>query len=262
MVGKEIRLERILNRESGKTIIVPLDHGVSSGPIAGLIDLRDTVDAVANGGANGVIVHKGVVAGGHRKSGRDVGLIIHLSASTDLAVSANTKTLVCSVEEALKLGADAVSVHVNIGDDYEHLMLQDLGRVSRATSEWSIPLVAMIYARGPNVSNGYDVGVVKHAARVGAELGADLVKVPYTGSTESFAQVVEGCHVPVLIAGGPKMDSDSDILSMTAGAMEAGGAGVSIGRNIFQAKKPEAMVRAISSIVHDGRSVEEALASL
>jgi predicted phospho-2-dehydro-3-deoxyheptonate aldolase len=259
MSGKQIRLERIINRVSGRSILVPMDHGVSLGPVAGLIDVRATVDAVANGGANGVIMHKGLVSGGHRKSGRDVGLIIHMSASTDLAVLPNTKTLVCTVEEAIKLGADAVSIHVNIGDEREDVMLRDMGAVSRATVEWGIPLVAMVYARGPKVPDGYAVEVVRHAARVGAELGADLVKVPYTGSPETFREVVEGCHVPVLIAGGPKMDSDRDILAMTAGAVAAGGAGVSIGRNVFQAEDPEAIVRALTAIVHEDRPLAQAV---
>ena len=262
MLGKDVRLERIINRQTSKAILVPMDHGVSAGPIPGLIDLRETVDAVANGGANGVIMHKGMVGGGHRKHGRDVGLIIHLSASTDLSVLPNTKTLVCSVEEAIKVGADGVSIHVNIGDEQERFMLKDLGDVSRTCAAWGMPLLAMVYARGPKVKDQYSVDVVKHAARVGAELGADLVKVPYTGSVDSFCDVVAGCHVPVLIAGGPKMDSDRDILEMTRGAIQAGGAGVSIGRNVFQAKDPGAMVRAMSAIVHEGKAVDGALAFL
>lgn len=262
MIGKDIRLERIMNRQTGRAILVPMDHGVSTGPIPGLIEMRTAVDAVANGGANAVIMHKGMVGGGHRKYGHDVGLILHLSASTDLAVLPNAKTLVCSVEEAIKLGADGVSIHVNIGDEQERFMLSDLGEISRAANEWGIPLLAMVYARGPKVKDGYAVDVVKHGARVGAELGADLVKVPYTGSVDTFRHVIAGCHIPVLIAGGPKMESDRDILEMTSGAVQAGGAGVSIGRNVFQAEDPAAMVQAMSAIVHENKSVDEALALL
>lgn len=117
----------------------------------------------------------------------------------------------------------------------------------------------MVYPRGPKIKNQYDVEVVKHAARLGAELGADLVKVPYTGDPESFREVTEGCPIPVLIAGGEKMDTDEDVLSMVKGAMEGGGSGVSIGRNVFQHPHPDRMVRAIAMIVHEGASVEEAL---
>jgi len=259
MIGKKIRLERIMDRNSGKTVIIPMDHGISSGPITGLIDMKKTVAEVSDGGANAIVIHKGLVESGHRKRGRDVGLIIHLSASTSLSPDPNTKVLVCTVEEALRLGADAVSIHVNIGADDENEMLKDFGRVSKTAKEWGMPLLAMVYTRGQKIKNEYDSKVVKHAARVGAELGADIVKVPYTGSPESFREVVEGCFVPVVIAGGPQMETDRDVLVMVQGAMEAGGSGVSIGRNAFQHKKPSLIVKAICKIVHEGASVEDAL---
>ena len=122
-----------------------------------------------------------------------------------------------------------------------------------------MPLVAMMYIRGTKIKNEYDVNNVKHAARVGAELGADIVKVVYTGSVESFAEVVNGCPVPVVIAGGPKMGSDEEIFSMVAGALKAGAAGVSIGRNAFQHKTPTKMVQALSKMVHEGASIEKAI---
>ena len=118
-VGKQIRMERIVNRNTGKTVIVPMDHGISMGPISGLDDMKGIIQKVAEGGANAVVEHKGLVIEGHRRKGRDIGLIIHLSASTALSPYPNAKTLVCSVEEAIKLGADGVSIHVNIGDGGE-----------------------------------------------------------------------------------------------------------------------------------------------
>ncbi len=262
MIGKLIRMERIMNRETGRTVIVPMDHGVSVGPIDGLIDMKTMVNQVAAGGANTIVIHKGLVEGGHRSRGKDVGLIIHLSASTALSPFPNAKTLVCTVTEALKLGADAVSVHVNIGNGMEKEMLADLGQVSREAKEWGMPLLVMVYPRGERIKDEYDVGAIKHVARLGAELGADIVKVSYTGSMESFREVVLGCPVPVVIAGGPKMDSERDILEMVKGAIEAGGAGVSIGRNIFQHRDPSRMVGAISLIVHENAGVEEALGFL
>ena len=258
-IGKEIRLERIMNRETKKTIIVPMDHGVSSGPIEGIINIKDAVDKVAEGGANAVVLHKGMVRAGHRKRGRDIGLIVHLSASTDLSPRKNDKVLVCTVEEAIKHGADAVSIHVNIGAEGERDMLRDFGYVSKLCEEWQMPLLAMVYGRGPKIENQYDPKVVAHCARVGAELGADIVKVPYTGDPETFRLAVEGSPVPVVIAGGPKMKSEKEVLEMVEGAMKAGAAGLSIGRNIFQAKDPTRMVKAMSLIVHEGKSVEEAL---
>jgi class I fructose-bisphosphate aldolase len=261
-IGKEIRLERIINRDTGKTVIIPMDHGVSMGPIEGIINIRETIDKIANGGANAIIIHKGLVRHGHRRRGKDVGLIVHLSASTSLSPKPNSKVLVCSVEEAIKLGADGVSVHVNLGDINEDRMLSDFGKVSERCLEWGMPLIAMMYARGEQIEDPYDPDTVAHCARVAAELGADIVKVAYTGDTDSFRKVVEGCPIPVVIAGGPKMGNDEEILEMVEGAMRAGAAGVSIGRNAFQHEDPEKIVRAITDIVQEGKSAKEAIQHL
>ena len=262
MIGKMIRLERIIDRDSGKTVIIPMDHGVSVGPIEGLEDMRAAVSKVVGGGANAILMHKGMVLAGHRGAGRDVGLIIHLSAGTSISPDPNAKELVCSVEEAIKLGADAVSVHINLGAETDKEMLAQLGFVSEQCLEWQMPLVAMMYTRGPKIKNEFDVANVKLAARVGAELGADIVKVPYTGSIESFTEVVQGCPVPVVIAGGEKMESDEDIFKMVDEALKAGAKGLSIGRNAFQHKSPEKIVSALCKMVHSGASVEKAIEML
>lgn len=258
-IGKMIRFERIFNRGSGKTIIVPMDHGISVGPIDGVIDMKTSIQHVAVGGANAIVEHKGLVEEGLRGKGPDIGLIIHLSASTSLSPYPNAKTLVCTVEEAIKLGADAVSVHVNLGDNDEKDMLNDFGMISRECKTWGMPLLAMIYARGEKIKDGFHKDVVKHSARVGFEMGADIVKVPYTGSPETFKEVTDGCGVPVVIAGGEKMDSDRDILDMVKGSIEAGGSGVSIGRNVFQHRNPQKMVEAMAAIIHRGQGLDEAL---
>lgn len=259
MIGKAIRLERIVDRNSGRTVIVPMDHGVTLGPISGLENMPRTLDRIVNGGANAFVLHKGIVAAGHRRSGKDVGLIVHLSASTSLGPDPNAKVAVTDVEEAIRLGADAVSVHVNLGAPTEMEMLRDLGATAKKCGGWGMPLLAMMYTRGENIRNQFDVKYVKHAARVGAELGADVVKVVYTGSVASFRQVVRGCPVPVVIAGGEKMESDRELLQMVADAMKAGAAGVSIGRNVFQHKNQMKMVAAIGAIVHQNKGVKAAL---
>jgi class I fructose-bisphosphate aldolase len=262
LIGKSIRLERIVNRDTGRTIIVPLDHGVSVGPIEGIADMREAVTNIVAGGANAVLMHKGVVRCGHRARGRDVGLIIHLSASTSLSPFPNAKTLVCTVDEAIRLGADAVSVHVNLGDETEARMFDDLGRVTEAAGSWGMPVLAMMYARGPKIQNEFDPDVVAHCARVGNELGADIVKVSYTGDPDSFSRVVAGCCVPVVIAGGPKIDSRRALLEMIADSVAAGGAGLSVGRNVFQDPDPAKLLAAITAIVHQGADVEQAMETL
>lgn len=258
MFGKNIRMERIMDRNSGNAVIVPVDHGVSIGPIAGLTDMKRTVSDVAEGGATAILMHKGIVPQGHRSGGHDVGLILHLSASTDLGVNSNSKVLVATVEEAIKLGADAVSMHVNVGAETEPQMLSDLGRISGQCMEWGMPLIVMAYPRGPSIKNSFDPDAVAHAARVAMELGADMVKCSYTGDIDSFKKVVKGTMIPVVIAGGPKMNSDMEILNMVHDSLEAGGHGVSIGRNIFQHNNVRGMMTAVSDIVMHGATVKEA----
>jgi fructose-bisphosphate aldolase/2-amino-3,7-dideoxy-D-threo-hept-6-ulosonate synthase len=162
------------------------------------------------------------------------------------------------VEESIRLGADAVSVHVNIGAKEEPDMLHDLGLVSDECTAWSIPLVAMMYPRGENIKNPHDVEVVAHAARIGGEAGADIVKAVYTGDIDSFKKVTKACPVPVVIAGGPKANTDYEILEMCESAMKAGAKGVTFGRNIFQHENPASIVRALHRVVIDGVSHEDA----
>ncbi len=259
LLGKSVRLERIFNRNTGRTIIVPMDHGVTVGPIYGLVDLPGTVNKVADGGANAVLMHKGLPRCTHRGYGKDVGLIVHLSASTSIATLPNAKSLVGTVEDALRLGADAVSVHVNLGDETERYMLEDLGKVTSRAVEWGMPVLAMMYARGPKVQNEFAPEIVGHCARVGMELGADVVKVNYTGDMDSFADVCEACCVPVVIAGGPKMDSDRALVEMVHDSVKAGGSGLSMGRNVFQHARPDLLVTALHGVVHSEWTVDQAM---
>ena len=259
MIGKKIRLERIINRHTGRTVIAPMDHGVSDGPMKGIIDIDKTVESISQGGADAILMHKGIVEQGHRGYGKDIGLIVHLSASTSLAPNPNNKVIVTSVEKAIQLGADAVSVHVNLGSETESEMLQELGEISETCSYWGIPLLAMMYPRGQKVENEHDVELVKHAARVGSELGVDIVKTNYTGDPDSFKEVVDGCPVPVLIAGGPKIETQRQLFEMVSDSISVGGAGVAFGRNIFQAEDPAKITRALVEVVHNNATPDEAL---
>jgi predicted phospho-2-dehydro-3-deoxyheptonate aldolase len=256
--GKALRIRRITDITTGRFVIVPMDHGATAGPIPGVDNLKDTIDNVAGGGATAVVLHKGNVGVGLENAGGRVGLIVHLSASTKLSPDPNEKTIVSSVEEALQLGADAVSVHINVGAETEAEMLDDLGEVSQSCREWQVPLLAMMYPRGPEIKDPFDVEVVKLVARLGVELGADIIKTNYTGSIETFREVTRGCHKPVIIAGGAKTESDREVLQMVYDSIQAGGAGVSIGRNVFQNAKVTGITKAIAKIVIDGKAVDEA----
>lgn len=236
-----------------------MDHGLTVGTIKGLENMSEMVDKIAMGGANAVLMHSGMVGAGHRQSGIDIGLIIHLSGATNLSPHPNRKVLVCSVERALKMGADGVSIHINIGAEEEPEMLQDAHKVVEASREWGVPLIAMMYPRGGKISNENDPEVVNIAVRAGAELGADIVKTNYTGDIDSFKYIVSSVHIPVIIAGGPKMDTIPELLQMVYDSIQAGSAGVAFGRNVFQADDPIKLVKAIAKIVHDNYTVEEVL---
>ncbi|WP_292462062.1 2-amino-3,7-dideoxy-D-threo-hept-6-ulosonate synthase [Methanolobus sp.] len=261
-IGKKIRIERIMHRESRNMVVIPMDHGISNGPIKGLIDVPESINKVAEGGADAVLMQKGIIIHGHRGYGHDVGLIVHISASTALGPDPNDKVQVCSVEEVVKMGADAVSIHINVGSETESDQLRQLGEVSEQCTYWGMPLLAMMYPRGKDIENPHDAELVAHVARVGAELGADVVKTLYTGDPDTFRDVVRGCPVPVVIAGGPKTNTDQEFLEMIRGAMEGGARGVAIGRNVFQHENPTKITKAITEIVHFNRSVEEALEML
>ncbi|HUT17178.1 MAG TPA: 2-amino-3,7-dideoxy-D-threo-hept-6-ulosonate synthase [Acidobacteriota bacterium] len=253
--GKKRRLKRILQKDN-RTVIVPMDHGVSMGPIKGITNMQNIVDQLLKGGVDAVVLNKGIAK---LVDIDNAGLIVHLSAISNLTPNSNNKVQVCTVQEAIRIGADAVSVHINVGAPDEDKMLAKLGRVADECDIYGMPLLAMMYPRGPKIQSEHAADVVAHAARLGAELGADIIKTNYTGDIETFKAVVEGCPVPVIIAGGPKCETEQEILQMASESIKAGSAGLSIGRNVFQHENPTLMVKALSAIVHDGVSVELAL---
>jgi predicted phospho-2-dehydro-3-deoxyheptonate aldolase len=253
--GKTRRMKHIMN-EDHRTVIVPMDHGVTIGPVKGIENMQTIVQQLVNGGADAILVHKGIAKNVDTKNS---GLIVQLSASSNLSSNPNTKVQVCTVREAIRLGADAVSVHINVGAQDEDKMLQTLGKVANECDIYGIPLLAMMYPRGPKIQDEHAVDVVAHAARIGAELGADIIKANYTGNMETFTKVVESCPVPVVIAGGPKSKTAKEILQTAYESHKAGSAGLSIGRNVFQHENPTAMAKALSALVHKGVSVAQAV---
>jgi fructose-bisphosphate aldolase/2-amino-3,7-dideoxy-D-threo-hept-6-ulosonate synthase len=252
--GTQARLERI--GTDGRYLVVPMDHGITMGAVRGLKEIESTIDAVTRGGADAVLTQKGIAPRVHGNT-NGAGYIVHLNGSTVVGPDENDKRVTGTVEEAVRLGADAVSVHLNVGSNYEGKQVEDLARVTDAADRLGMPVLAMTYARGPGVDES-DPEALGHAARLGEELGADLIKTGYSGDAESFEHVVESTRLPVVIAGG-KPDGDRATLEAVRGAMDAGGAGVSMGRSVFQHDDPEAITRAVSAVVHDDAGAEDAL---
>jgi len=257
MIGKDIRIERIIDRNTGRAVIVPMDHGFSMGQIDGLMDMTKTISEVSDGGANAIVLHKGMVKRGHRRHGRDIGLIIHLSGSTSLNPDPDDKVIVCTVEEAVALGADAVSIHINLGAPNESRMLESAGLIVKDCNRWGMPLLVMIYPRGKGF-DPFSPQAIGHCVRVAEELGADLIKTNYPGSPEAFRKIVNACSVPIFIAGGEKT-GDLESLKIIRDSVEVGGAGVCVGRNAFQRDDTRGFVRALCKVVHEKMDPAQAL---
>ncbi|MBA3773239.1 MAG: fructose-bisphosphate aldolase [Ramlibacter sp.] len=250
--GKKARLARLTHRHSGRFLIVPMDHGFTLGPIPGLVDMNAAVMPLGgdSGLVQAVVLHRGVIE--HLTQTMPLHMLpprmLHVSASTALRPNSNLKMIVAGIEEALMLGVDGVSVHVNLGDDVEPQMLRDFGSLASECQRWGMPLLAMMYVRRQG-SSSRDVADLKLAARAAAEMGADLVKVSYPGSVQKMQEVVDGCFVPVLIAGGEKA-STREAVQLARDAVAGGAAGVCMGRNLFQSSDAAAVLHAVAEGVH------------
>ncbi|MDZ7746138.1 MAG: 2-amino-3,7-dideoxy-D-threo-hept-6-ulosonate synthase [Halobacteriales archaeon] len=252
--GLNARLNRIST--DGNYFIVPMDHGITMGAVTGLKDIESTIDGVTRGGADAVLTQKGIAPRVHPNK-NEKGYIIHLNASTTIGPDEEDKRMSGTVEEAVRAGADAVSLHVNVGSKYEPKQLEDLAQVTDEATRLGIPVLAMAYARGEGI-DGTDPESLGHAVRFAEELGADVVKTGYSGDADSFEHVVESTRLPVVIAGGSK-GTNRETIEAVRGTMDAGGAGVSMGRSIFQHDDPEAIATAVSAVVHDDATTDDAL---
>jgi fructose-bisphosphate aldolase/2-amino-3,7-dideoxy-D-threo-hept-6-ulosonate synthase len=251
---------------SPRYVIMPIDHLFSNGPMDGLETVEDIkcLLNVTKDSLTSVIAHIGTVR--DFSSYMDTtSQIVHLSGQTSMyeqkGFGALDKTLVTSVDEAKEVGADAVSVHINWGSSYEDKMLSDLREVKSGCLKYELPLLIMSYPRwmGCTKQDEYDVNNVARAVVAAHAAGANIIKCPYTGDVDSFRKVTRAVPVPVVIAGGPRKETVEDVLTTVREAMDAGAAGVSLGRNIFQANHPEDMARALYGIIVNDINVEESL---
>jgi len=241
------RLRQIFQHD-GRALIVAMDHGLIDGPCAGLEQPAATIAKIAAGGADAVLTSYGV-ATRFAAELAGLGLILRVDGgATSLGGGGGQGAAFFGVEEALRLGADAVAVSAFPGSPVEVESLERLAHVITAAHRWGLPVMAEMVPGGfdspPDKRTPHAIAL---AVRVAAELGADFVKTPYC---TNFAQVIAGCYVPVVVLGGAKRGNEASMLSDVAAAMQAGGAGVAIGRNIFQADDPTAMTAAVARVVH------------
>lgn len=233
--GRSVRLRRLYRRGGSRLLVVPMDHAISDGPIGAGGGPAALVAQLAGSGVDAVVLHKGALRFVEPRLLTGMALILHLSAGTRHAPDPDAKYLVASVEEAVRLGADAVSVHVNLGSDGEAGQVADLARVAESCDRWGMPLLAMMYPRGPRIDDPRDPRLVAHAGIVAADLGADLVKLPWAGAAGAMAEVVSSCPVPVIVAGGPRLADPEALLSHLDDVLGVQVGGLAMGRNIFEA---------------------------
>lgn len=257
LIGKERRLHSLFSSD-GKCIIVPLDDSLISQRNEGLFHLCDKIKDIETAKPNGILCYQGAAS---LITNYDIPLIINLTAST-VNSKHTKKVLISSVEHAVIQNASAVAVHINISSCYESQMLKNIGKISEKCHYYGMPLMVLAYPRkesGTLDDNYVDIKkndiekytkLVSHCVRIAFELGADIIKTQYTGTSESFKEVVDSAlGKPVLIAGGSMLD-DNKLYKMISGAIEAGGAGVSIGRNIFNRPNSSEIIKEIKKIVY------------
>lgn len=265
--GKRIRLRRLLDPETGSCRIVALDHGMTS-PIflEGLTDTPLRARESVAGGANVLMLGRGIAASCCDAFAGKASLALMLTASAAGRPAGASITPIGSVEEALRIGADAVVVYVALGGDDEPAMIRYLSSVGEACDSLGMPLIAEAefpnaYASRDSVDISFGPGYLIRNARLCTELGADIVKVNWSGDQESFASIVSACGRPVVLAGGPVL-GDQELFDRMEQARDAGAIGYSVGRNIFEHHSPEAMTRALTEIFCSGISAADAAEQL
>jgi 2-amino-4,5-dihydroxy-6-oxo-7-(phosphonooxy)heptanoate synthase len=246
--GRSLRLERLLKGEQSPAFIVPIDHTVSDGPFTDAKSYDRIVAAIADNGADALVVHKGRLAHLPKSAYGKIAMIVHISASTRYAPDPNYKYAVADVEDCLRRGADAISLHVNLGSDTEDQQVRVLAATADACEKYGLPLLAMMYPRGPGVKNRPLAETVKHCAALATDLGADIVKLPLSGMGVDMREVVESCPIPVVTAGGSQV-TDAEFNQFIGDVMKAGARGIAAGRNVFMAADPGAKVREVRRIL-------------
>jgi class I fructose-bisphosphate aldolase len=256
MHGNDRKLARLFHPHTGKAVVAPLDHGVSEGMLSGLEELTSLLDMVSRFPVQGIMLNKGALRAYLHEIPVDVSAVLQLSGGTRHCQPPYARSLMCSTAEALRLGADMVAVQVNIANEFEDRMLADLGAIVDEAHGFGTPVLALIAPKGERVVNEMDPSLINHCIRLGAELGADVTGVPYSGDARSFGRAVAASSSRVLVTGGPSRADFKSFAAMVEAAMGAGAAGACIGRNVFQHPNPTEAMRRIVEIVH-GKEVLE-----
>ncbi len=246
----------------GKAIFLAYDQGMEHGPADfndRNVDPAYIMDLAKKGSFSGVIFQKGVAEKYYRKG---VPLIAKLNGRTNLVKGDPLSSQVCSVREAIKLGAAAVGYTIYVGSQHEQKMFREFGRIEEEAHARGLPVVAWMYPRGKAVKNELSRESLAYASRVGLELGADIIKIKYNGNPTDLKWVVRSAgKAKVVIAGGMKKDQKK-LLKDTCDIMKCGCAGLAIGRNVWQSKNPLKLARALKKVIFRGATYGEAVKEL
>ncbi len=251
--GLQNRIHRMFSPASGNTVMLAVDHGYFMGPTRHLENARATIAPLAPH-ADALALTRGILRHAVDPT-LTTPIVLRVSGgATILKEDLSDEALTTSIEDAVRLNVSAVAMSVFVGAPHEHESLVHLAELVDRGEQYGVPVMA-ITAVGKELAKR-DARYLSLACRVSAELGAHLVKTYYC---EDFGQVVEGCPVPLVVAGGPKLDSDRAALELARNAIDEGAHGIDMGRNIWQSEHPVAMLKALRAIVHDKATVREAL---
>jgi putative autoinducer-2 (AI-2) aldolase len=250
--GMKNRLSRLIQKD-GKALFLPVDHGYFQGPTHGLEHPEETIKPIIQY-ADGLMLTRGVLRNCIDPA-IEKPIIMRVSGAVsvvgdDLA----NESVVTSIQEILRLNASAVSMSVFVGTKYENKSLSNLAKLVDDCEEYGIPVMA-VSAVGKELEKR-EARYLALAARISAELGARVVKTYYC--KENFEKVVDGCPVPVVMAGGPKTETQKEVFDFVYDGMQKGAIGVNLGRNIWQTQYPVASIKAIRAIIHEGYTPQEA----
>lgn len=257
---ESLRLNRLVKHQTEKICIVPMDHSLTMGPIEGLVDYVNMAKKIEDGGADGIILHKGafkrVIENNLLNKTK---AILHLSGSTTLGGNVDNKILVSDIEDALMLGADAVSLHANFGTEYDNCVLKQLGAVGSMCMKYNMPLLVMVYVKTQEKEKFVEKTL--QAISIADNLGADMVKIPFVDCI-SLEQIVNKSILPILIAGGEKKHSIDVLLQTINEIREFDIKGVAIGRNVFQYEQPDVLVKVLKDLMNKNIDLYDALNQL
>jgi class I fructose-bisphosphate aldolase len=260
-LGKTVRLNRIFSHPSGRLCSVAVDHFMiyNLGLPPGLRQVRQTLAAVVQGRPDAVTLHKGIAASLWQPYAGQLPLIIQTSG---LRPDDSSLEDFATLEEVVRLGADAAAVVVFARGKTEGFALRRLADYVRESARYEIPIICHIYPRDENLQIVYTPEAIAWAVRCAVEVGADVVKTPYCGDVEAARQIVDDCPVPLIAAGGPKTSTFEGALQLMADAVRSGMRGATIGRNIWGSDDITGALRAFKAVIHDETTPQAAMAHL